>query len=203
MTILINFKICDNSPDCNWISSCPKKAFYFDEIKNTIAVDEKLCNNCGICAKSCLVWAIKCARTKDEERVLQKEIDDDPRKWNDLFVDRYWATPISDIYTITHESFDKAIIKPKWLVALEVYDDDSIECLIKSIPVKELFSKDIIYRKMLVEDDSFFTKYNITTLPSMLFFHSGELIGKISWFYWVNKKDVLIKKIEDIIKNIW
>jgi len=44
-------------------------------------------------------------------------------------------------------------------VVLEVYDDDSIECLIKSIPVKELFPQDIIYRKMLVEDDNFFTKY--------------------------------------------
>jgi len=202
MTILINFKICDNSPDCNWISSCPKKAFYFDEARDTIAVDEKLCTNCGICMKSCLVGAIKCARTKEEENIMRKEIDDDPRKWNDLFVDRYWATPISDVFTIKPEEFDRSILEPKRLVVLEVYDDDSIECLIKSIPVKELFPQDIIYRKMLVEDDNFFTKYWVITLPSLLFFNSWELIGKISWFYWVNKKDVLINKIEDIVKDL-
>ncbi len=31
MSVLINFKICDNSPDCNGIRDCPTKAFYWDK----------------------------------------------------------------------------------------------------------------------------------------------------------------------------
>ena len=40
MKALINFKICDNAPECSGIEVCPTGAMYFDSEKETIVVDE-------------------------------------------------------------------------------------------------------------------------------------------------------------------
>ncbi|MFZ5341462.1 MAG: 4Fe-4S dicluster domain-containing protein [Patescibacteria group bacterium] len=55
MSILINFKICDNSPDCNGIKACPQNAIYFDEEKDTLVINNDLCISCNKCVKSCYV----------------------------------------------------------------------------------------------------------------------------------------------------
>lgn len=73
MSVLINFKICDNSKDCNGIAVCPIKAFYWDEKKKTIAVDETKCISCGKCEESCPVDAIRVARNEKE---LKKRVDE-------------------------------------------------------------------------------------------------------------------------------
>lgn len=198
MSILINFKICDNSPDCNGIKACPQNAIYFDEEKDTLVINNDLCISCNKCVKSCYVWAIKLARNAEEYAKVQKEIDDDPRDWRDLFVDRYGAVPVSNVFLLKNDEFENAVLKPNKLVALEVFNDDSIECLIKSNPIKEIFSKDIVYRKFLV-DDAFMDNYQIEELPALLFFRSWEVVGKIEWFYWVDQKQELVKLIDEII----
>ncbi|MFZ5341463.1 MAG: hypothetical protein ACOZBL_02695 [Patescibacteria group bacterium] len=86
-------------------------------------------------------------------------------------MDRYGAVPVSNVFLLKNDEFENAVLKPNKLVALEVFNDDSIECLIKSNPIKEIFSKDIVYRKFLV-DDAFMDNYQIEELPALLFFRS-------------------------------
>ena len=162
MSVLINFKICDNAKECLGVEVCPTKALYWDEKKQTIAVDEEKCTLCKECEKACEIGAIKAATNKKEYEEYKKEIADDPRKVNDLFVDRYGAAPIHTAFQVKPEKFDIEILESNKLAVVEVYNNDSIECLINSIPIKMLFEdKEIKYRKFEVKDDDFLNKYKI------------------------------------------
>ncbi len=187
MTVLINFKICDNVPECGGITTCPFGAFYFDDVEQSIKVDHDKCTNCGKCAKSCLVWAIRFAKTIQQQQQIQEEIDNDPRTIEDLFVDRYGGAPISTKTTIKSWEFQKYILNSKWIVVLELYSDETIECLIRSIPIKDILPEDVKYYKMSA-DQEISKKYNIAVFPSLLFWKDWNYIDKIEWFRDVSKE---------------
>ncbi|MDH4330240.1 MAG: 4Fe-4S binding protein [Candidatus Moranbacteria bacterium] len=198
MSVLINFKICDNARECMGIEACPTKALYWNKEKKTIAFDENKCNKCGLCEKSCEISAIRVAKDDDEYEKIKKEIENDSREVSDLFVDRYGATPIHTAFQLNSSDFDVTVLESTKLVALEVYQDDSIECLLRSIPIGHLFQgRDVKFRKMKVEDE-FLKKYSIENLPTLLFFRDGAMLGKIEGFYSFYQKDVLDKKIESL-----
>ncbi len=199
MPVLINFKICDNAKECYGIEVCPTGAFHWDEKNKTITVDESKCILCGKCEKACAVGAIRVARNEEEYRKIKMEFDEDPRKASDLFVDRYGAMPIHPAFLTDEKNFDRDILESTKMVILELFNDDSIECLIKSIPIKELFKgMDVKYRKMGTEDKSLLKKYKIKKFPSLLFFKDGKLIGEIQGYYNIDKKKELQKKINEI-----
>lgn len=52
MAILINRKICDNTPDCGAIAACPTRALFWSREKETIEIDNSLCINCYTCKTS-------------------------------------------------------------------------------------------------------------------------------------------------------
>ena len=203
MSVLINFKICDNSKDCNGIAVCPIKAFYWDEKKKTIAVDETKCISCGKCEESCPVDAIRVARNEKEFKKIKKEIDEDPRKASDLFVDRYGATSVSPAFLISPDKFEIQILESTKPAVVEFFKNSSIKCLLNSIPIKELVNIDVKYRKIdLSNDDSLLKIYKIKELPSLLFFKNGKLIGKIEGYYKTGSEKELKKRVDEIIKKI-
>jgi len=202
MAVLINFKICDNSKDCSGIEVCPTGAFYWDEKKKTIAVNNKKCLNCGKCEGACPVGAIRVARTKEDYNRIKKEIDEDPRKVSDLFADRYGAEPVDPAFLIPQEKFDIQILESTKLAVAELFNKGSIMCLLYSIPLREIFGGlDIKYRKIEIKDNSLLKKYKVKELPSLLFFKDGRLIGKIEGYYDIKKKKELKEKINKIIKS--
>jgi len=200
MPVLINFKICDNSEDCSGIEACPTGAFQWDEKNKTISVDNSKCISCGACEKSCPVDAIRVAKDEKEYKKIKKEIDRDSRKVSDLFIDRYGAQPIHPAFIIPQGKFEIQILRSTKLAAVEFFNKKSIMCLLKSIPVKELFEGlDVKYRKMEITDDALLEKYKVKELPALLFFKNGKIIGKIEGYYDTTKEKEIIKKIKGII----
>jgi Fe-S-cluster-containing hydrogenase component 2 len=201
MSVLINFKICDNAKECNGIAVCPTGALSWDAKKKSIKIDNKKCINCWKCEKGCQVSAIHVAKNEKEYAKLKKEIDEDPRKTSDLFVDRYGAQPIHTAFLISDSKFQLEVLESDKLVAVECFDDDSIMCLLKSIPMKDLLEDySVKYRKMITGKE-LLNKLKIKKLPALLFFKEGKLLGKIEGYFDKSKKDVLMGKIKSILKK--
>jgi len=204
MPVLINFKICDNARECGGIEVCPTKALYWDEKKKTIVIDNSKCIDCGLCEPECPVDAIRVAKNEEEYKKIKKEIEEDPRRISDLFVNRYGAAPVVSSFLIPGNRFDKEISQSAKLLALEIFNQDSIECLLNSIPVRELFKDiDLRYRKIeMKKDDSLLEKYKVRKLPALLFFKNGKLMDKIEGYFDVGKKKEMVEKVNRIIKSI-
>lgn len=208
MPVIINFKVCDNAEACDAINVCPTQAFRWNSEKRTLEIDKNKCIDCGKCAtleESCKVGAIRFAKTEEELQKIKKEIEEDKRTIKDLMVDRYGAQPINMPFYCKENELEK-VISTKRTVLVEVFNEDSEECLIKSIPVKEIFNElnipDLTYRKLEVKTDEFMNKYNVKELPSILIFKSEKFLGKIDGYYSNDEKEILIDKIKKIISNI-
>lgn len=201
MAVQVNFKICDNAKECGGVAVCPTGAFSYDDEKDTIVIDNDKCISCGLCEKECPIGAIIVTKTEEEYQKVKKEIEEDPRTTKDLFVDRYGASPLSEFFMIDMNQLEEKVDTDAYTF-IECYQEDTIECLIKSIPIKELtqgFPKDTLFYKVEVED-TFMDKYHIKELPTLLIFKKGKLEGKIEGYYTKDQKDELLDKINKIVK---
>jgi NAD-dependent dihydropyrimidine dehydrogenase PreA subunit len=201
MAVLINWRICDNSKDCSGIACCPTGAFSWDGEGKSIRLDNSKCVSCGKCAPLCPVGAIRVARNDEEYARIEEEIKNDPRKVSDLFVDRYGAMPLDPAFLIDKGKFGVQILEAGQLAVVEFYNDSTIQCLLHSIPVKELFGGlKVKYRKIKVEkDDELLRRYGISALPSLAFFENGKLKGKIEGYRDKDGKEKLRAEIGRIL----
>jgi len=204
MSILINFKICDNSDECEGPKLCPVKALTWDNKKKTLKIDNTKCISCTRCARSCPVGAIHVARTEAEYKKIKKEIDKDPRKISDLFVDKYGAQILDTSTIIKNDKvFKTKITKTNKLIICEFFDPSMAQCLIRSIPIKELFKHiDMLFYKVDVSNmKDLMNIYDVKKIPSLLFFKNEKLIGKIQGFYDIDHKKDLQDKIQKMLKK--
>jgi len=202
MSVLINFKICDNAKECGGIAVCPTGALSYDDEKEQIVIDNDKCISCGACKNECPVQAIMVAKDKEEYERMKKEIDEDKRTIKDLFVDRYGAMPLSEFFIIDSKDIEEKS-KSSNIVLIEVFNDDSIQCLLKSIPIKELtedLPSDTLFYKV-EGNDEVLKKYDIKELPSLLIFKKGSLIGHIDGYYTYDEKEKFDKEIKEIIEK--
>lgn len=196
MPVIINFKICDNARECGGISVCPTHAMYFDEKDNIIKVDKDKCINCGACEKACPVGAIRFGRTQAEFEKIKKEIDDDSRTIADLFVDRYGAMPIQEEYLKEASELNDTIKNTNIPLIIEINTDDTINCLLKSVPMKEILKayapKAIAYKFLMSPEE--LASYGIENTPCLRFYDHGKLIGEINeYFVDMDRKEYLDK----------
>lgn len=201
MSVLVNFKICDNAKECSGIAVCPTGALSWDEKNETIKIDNDKCISCGRCEKECPIGAIMVAKNDEEYKKMQKEMDEDERTTKDLFVDRYGAVAISDFFKIELDDIKEKAEKD-CLTLIEVYNPDTAECLLKSIPIKELtknLPKDTLYYK--TESDKNIVEYNIKELPSLLVFKNGTLLGHIDGYYTIDDIEIVLSKLGEIIES--
>ncbi len=202
MAVLVNFKICDNAKECGGVAVCPTGALSFDEEKGTIVIDNDKCISCGKCERECPIGAISVAKNSSEYDKIKKEIESDKRTTKDLFVDRYGATPLSKFFMIESQQL-KDKIEHNGIVMIECYNDDSIQCLLKSIPIKELsqdLPKDTLFYKLEV-DEELIEQYKLNNFPSLLIFKDGKLCGKIEGYYSEDDKEILFEKINDLLNK--
>ena len=200
MAVLVNFKICDNAKECGGIAVCPTGALSYDDEKESIIIDNDKCISCGRCESECPIGAIMVARTDEEYAKIKEEIDNDNRTTKDLFVDRYGATPLSEFFMIESDDIENKV-NNDGITLIELYNDDSIQCLLKSIPIKEL-SKDLpedtlFYKTEATEN--IINQYGVDELPSLLIFKKENLLGHVDGYYTIDSKEEMINKIKKIV----
>lgn len=201
MSVLINFKICDNAEECSGIAACKTGALSWDDKNKTIKIDNSKCISCDLCESSCMVHAIKVTKTTEEYEKYKEEIEQDQRKMSDLYLDRYGAQPIIPAFFIKEDKFDQEILKSHKPVVVELFNDESIMCMLRSIPIKELF-KDIEIKYCKVEaSDKLKNKYGIKQFPALLFFREGKSLGKIEGYFENSANEKLKNKIAKILAN--
>lgn len=201
MAVLVNFKICDNAKECGGVAVCPTGALSYDEEKETIVIDNEKCISCGLCERECPIGAISVAKTDEEYDKIKKEIDEDRRTIKDLFVDRYGATPLSEFFMIKPEEIENKLNKDG-IALVELYNDDSIQCLLKSIPVKDLtrdMDSNTLFYKVDADDDVL-SKYGVSELPALLIFKENKYLGHIEGYFTIDEKESVVNKLNEILK---
>jgi Fe-S-cluster-containing dehydrogenase component len=202
MSVLINFKICDNAQECSGIAVCPTGALSWNKEKEIIEIDNGKCISCGLCEKECPIGAIMVATNAEEYNKIQKEIDEDSRTTKDLFVDRYGAVAISDFFKIELKDIKEKSEKD-CITLIEMYNPDVAECLLKSIPIKELTKKlpnNTLYYKVET-DNTNIEDYGIKELPALLIYKKGKLLGSIEGYFNNEEKENMLSNINNILKN--
>ena len=200
MPVLINFKICDNDKACNGMDICPQGVFSWNEDKKTLEIDNENCISCGLCEEACMVDAIKVAKTEEEYNKIAKEIEEDPRDLNDLLVDRYGAVPINDAFVAVEDEIEMKIESQNSMI-VELFNEDSIMCLLKSIPIREIsdeYGEQCRFRKIEVTKPETLEKYGIKELPALLFFKEEKLIGKFEGYIEDDNRKELFSKIREL-----
>lgn len=201
MAVLVNFKICDNAKECGGIAVCPTGALSYDDEKSTIVIDNEKCISCGRCESECPIGAIMVAKNDEEYNKIKKEIEEDKRTTKDLFVDRYGATPLSEFFMIEADEIEDKVNNDS-VTLIELYNDDSIQCLLKSIAIKDLtkdLPKDTLFYKADANDDTI-EKFEVEELPALLIFEKGKLKGHIDGYFTNDEKEKLFDKLNSILK---
>ena len=200
--VMINHKICDMAPVCGGISVCPTGALYWDEESGRITHDESKCIGCGACTKECPVaQAIRLARTEVEAEQIQAEYDADPRRAEDLFIDRYGG---DIVLTKTTESENAIALaaQTSGLAIMELNNDDLIRCLLMSIPMKELFAgHQWKHIKVMNPSEELLKELGISEITALVFFQDGKQIGKVEGYFEnvESERGVLENKIKKIL----
>lgn len=208
--VLINRSICDNAPECSGIAVCPTGALYFDDEKECIAFNEELCCDCGACADSdgdgCPIGAILHASDDAEYERLKAEIEAETRTAEDLNVERYGASPI-----------DKCLEAENWedyvannqdaLLLLEFFTDNSIHCLLHSIPISSLDEEigHFLHKKVFVENAEVMDSISVLRgrelagLPILVCFKGGQCLGAIEGYYEDKDRDEFVMRLHQIV----
>lgn len=199
MKALINFNICDNAKECGGIENCPTEAMYYDEKEETIKIDEQKCTCCGLCTKGCPVNAIFVPKNEEEFNSYKNRIKFDSNKMKDLFVDRYGSSVISEDISIDKDEI-KDILLQDGLIAIEFFDSLFAECLVNSMPIKDILDDKIQKYYKVDTDDELKNEFEISVLPSLVFFKDGSEFGRIEGYFSIQEKEKFIDMIKEILK---
>jgi len=200
MSVLINKKRCDNRDICPCIEECPTRAFYYDDIKKSVAVDNNLCIYCKQCIIACEAGAVKVATNDEEYNKIKNEYECDLMSVEELFQDRYGASIVDDKYSLDIEDLEQLLKDSNKHLLIDFFNDDDSSCLVNSIPINEIMKKinvPVSYRKINVTDINEVSKYGINELPSLLIYNNGEEVFKHEGFVYFFEKDKLLKELSE------
>ena len=199
MPVLINFKICDNDPCCSSLAACPCGAIVWDG--RSLDVDDSKCTGCGACVGACPVGAVRVASSPEEVRAIRLEYARDPRRKSDLFIEHYGAAAISKITLRPAEELDAFVAGMERLALVELFDPAGVECLLNSIPVREILAAmpaKTTYVKV-ASDAEFAGRHGVSRLPALLVAHAGAVAGVVEGYFDVSQSAAFLEKIKALV----
>lgn len=203
--VIINRKICDNAPECSGIEVCPTSAMYWDDETQRVEFDSSICMDCGMCAEACPVGAIMWAEDDQGYLRILQDVENDPRTFEELSVERYGATPIEDpISPMDIPAFIEACDNKYAMI--EFFDDNSVNCLLHSIrieDIKDWFDDEVSHKKVQLADEDSLAEFEIDDLPTLVVCKNKHIIGVVSGYYddSANQQSEMKKQILEIIKR--
>ncbi len=87
------------------------------------------------------------------------------------------------------------------LVLIECYQESSIQCLLKSIPIKEItkeFPSDTLFYKVSFEEEKE-NEYDIQEFPALLIYKDGSLKGKVEGYFEIKDKEKFMNQVNEIM----
>jgi NAD-dependent dihydropyrimidine dehydrogenase PreA subunit len=176
--IIFNYKICDKSPECGGIATCPTGALTFNEVSKKPVWSPELCIFCLRCTMpdACPVGAILFARDENDEKTILDTINSDSRSEEWLWLERYGVQPSTNSQLLTPQNFDQ-ITKSTCLI--DVWSEDSLDCRLHSALYADLL-KDIspklqVYKLDAKKHPELAKKLNVKIFPSLLFCHKNKI----------------------------
>lgn len=183
--VIINRKICDNAPECSGIEVCPTSALHWDDELQQVAFDESICMDCGMCAEACPVGAILWGKDDQDYNQKLQEVEDDPRTFEELSVERYGASPIEA--PLEQDEMEEVVknCETRYLL-LELFVDDSINCLVHSIRIEDIknwFDDSVSHHKVIISNPDALLNLEVNEFPTLLVFRNHQLLGMVSGYY--------------------
>ncbi len=183
--VIINRKICDNAPECSGIEVCPTSAMHWDDEKQEVAFDESICMDCGMCAEACPVGAILWGEDDQDYNKKLQEVEDDPRTFEELSVERYGASPIET--PLEQDEMAEAVknCETRYLL-LELFVDDSINCLVHSIRIEDIkkwFDDSATHHKVHISDPDILSDATIIEFPVLQIYKDHQYLGAVSGYF--------------------
>lgn len=207
MTIILNRKLCDNAPECGGIAVCPVGAFYYDEKKMQVMIDNDKCIECLKCTlpDTCPVGCILYARNEEEEKRIKKMINSDPRSSKWLWKARYGCeaaiTPPKE--KVINENNFEEILEKKGLKLIDLWHYDFLDCRLHSPLFEEILNgiqKEIKICKLNAQEFSKLAKrLNVSKFPTLILLDKNNEIYRYEGL--LENKKKFITKINQDIKN--
>jgi len=181
MPIIIHPGKCDQADTCSCPDMCPQHAWRRDVSGKHWEVDQIKCVECGLCVHVCPAGAVIYAENEEEKQKILEEIKNDTVYTPvTLFVERYGGCPMTESVVVDTKSFDSKV--SKGIVLVEFFNEDSIKCLVKTLPYHEFAPGLVIYKVDVKSNPDLKQRFGINLLPTLIIFDDGKEVDRIEGF---------------------
>ena len=187
MPILILTDRCDNLSYCFAAQACPNQALLYDEQKGQVVAFPERCGDCrGPCLNFCDQYALKYARSLEELRLLQAELDGS-MSTEEIAQERIRLRKAEEerkartVSEVTSASFQQQVLQSRLPVLLVA--DSSRSATWKSLaPILEKMSQQYVgrlsLRRLNVDTEpQMASAMRIRGVPTFLFFYQGRVLN--------------------------
>ncbi len=189
MPVIVDYRVCDNSPACSAVRVCPRGTLTFNHKENRVEADNEKCHSCaGPCARVCPAGAIKWYKTMDELEAAKVEMESSTLSKDDLLEQRYGVRPGDprelgpNLHHVDCSNFQSEVLESDIPVVVDFWAEWCAPCRILAPTFKSLAAKyegKVKFGKLDTEECMEVPgEYVIMSIPTMLFFHKGQVVDQ-------------------------